>query len=184
MLAICVLCSAGWCGVPPHAFARSAFRVERVDSYLRHGIYWMDASFEIHLNRQAKRALFNGVPLTFDIEVHIVRPRRFLWNEVIRHLTERMRLVYQPLSRTYKVENLMSGDVANFDSLRQALTSISRVDHLALIDSSLLQRHRRYLGAIRIVVDKDDLPEPLRLLSIFRASWELDSPWKSWVLAR
>lgn len=180
-LAFCALCGVGW-GIP-NAYGHSAFRVERVHSYLRRGVYWMDADFDLRLNRQAKRALSNGVPLTFAIQVRVVRPRRFLWNEVVGRLTERFRLIYQPLSRTYKVENLNSGNVLHFNSLRQALTSISTINHLPLIDSSLLARHQRYLGALRIVVDKDDLPEPLRLLSIFISGWKLDSPWKSWVLA-
>jgi len=169
----------------PHALARRpAFAVMRVHSYLRRGVYYLDADLSLRLNPRAHRALVHGVALTFIVEIHIIRYRRFLWNEIIGRLRERYRLSYRPLTRTYRVENLNIGSSNAYDSLAGALDSLNHIRRLPLIDASLLARHTRYLARIRVGLDDQALPGPLKLVSLLLPGWQLESTWNQWVLVQ
>lgn len=183
VFAVAVLGSGLFCA--PYALARRpAFAVMQVHSYLRRGVYYLDANLSLRLNPRARQALVHGVALTFIVEIHIIHYRRFLWNEVVGRLGERYRLSYRPLTRTYRVENLNSGVSSAYDSLVEALDSLSHVHRLPLIDVSLLAHHTRYLARIRVVLDDQALPGPLKLVSLLMPGWRLESSWNQWVLAR
>lgn len=167
----------------PAASARPAFRVDSFATHLKRGVYYLDANLSLRLNRRAHDALSNGVALTFVVTIRIVHRRRFLWNAVVAHLTQRYRLRYHPLTERYRVENLNSGAAQGYDSLAQALAAVSTIHELPLVDASLLDARTRYFVAMRVVLDTKDLPGPLKLIAAVVPGWQLSSAWRDQALA-
>ena len=166
------------------AAASPAFHVDHLSTYLRQGVYYMDADFSLPLNERAHDALSNGVALTFVLDIHIVRRRRLLWNVVVARLRERYRLSYRPLTENYRVRNLNSGAEESYGSLPAALAAVSHVRDLPLVDTSVLAPKTRYFVAVRIVLDTKDLPGPLKLIAAVVPGWQLASDWRREALAR
>jgi hypothetical protein len=86
------------------------------------------------------------------------------------------------LSERYLVETANSGVQESFSSLLAALSFLGRVDHLPLIDAAVLDPEREYDLRLRAVLDVDQFPGPLRLLTFWRRDWSLASDWFRWRL--
>jgi hypothetical protein len=86
------------------------------------------------------------------------------------------------LTNRFVVLNGNSGDQLSFQDLSTALDYVGRIDRLPLIDAAVLDRDRRYDVRVRVVLDTDELPGPLRLIAFWRRDWSLGSDWYSWRL--
>ncbi|MCH8865231.1 MAG: DUF4390 domain-containing protein [Proteobacteria bacterium] len=184
VLALLVLLAAS------NSFARDEieregyFEVRSAATALVDGVHTLDARLQLVLSSEALRALASGVPLTIELQLQIIRIRRFYFDSVDAELAVRYELEYRPLSQRYIVRNLNSGDQDSFATLYSALNSLGRVQGLPLIDSSLLDADKRYRIRLRAMLNTQQYPAPLRLLFFWRDQWQLQSEWSEWILER
>ena len=156
------------------------FEVRSASTTLRDGVYFLDARVEYRLSSDAREALEAGVPLTIELEMLVIRHRRF-WPDVeTATLRQGYRLEYHALSERYIVKNLNSGEQSTFATLFSALNFLGRINTLPIIDASLLEPGNRYDGHIRVLLSKEDFPGPLQLLAFWRKGWSLESEWFRW----
>ncbi|MDX1655622.1 MAG: DUF4390 domain-containing protein [Candidatus Competibacteraceae bacterium] len=147
------------------------------------GVYRLDARIDYELSDPALEALFNGVPLTLQLEMEILRRRDWLWDETVASLTQRFRLEYHALARQYLVTNLNSGEFRSFPTRSAAMEYLGRIEDFPLIDSSLLEPDGNYYyGQLRASLDIESLPAPLRPVAYLSSQWRLASPWYLWSL--
>ena len=159
------------------------FEVLSARAQLSGGVYFLDASIAYELSAEARKALDSGVPLTFRLDVELIHPRRWWFDNEDANLRQRYQLEYHLLSERYIVINVNSGDQASFASLSAALSYLGRIEHLPLIDAAVLDEGRDYDLRLRAVLDVEQLPGPLRLLAFWRRDWSLSSGWYRWQLA-
>ncbi len=159
------------------------FEVLSARAQLVGGVYFLDASISYELSTEARRALDSGVPLSFRLDVELIHPRRWWFDNEDANLRQRYQLEYHLLSERYIVINVNSGDQTSFASLSAALSFLGRVEHLPLIDAAVLDEGRDYDLRLRAVLDVEQLPGPLRLLAFWRRDWSLSSGWYRWQLA-
>ena len=162
---------------PPPGFRVIDVRSERTDS-----LYRVDANLHLVLSPAAREALDNGLPLTFLIRLQVLRPRRYLWDEVIAEVVQRFRLRYHALTRRYLLENLNTDARYTFATLDQALARLGRLRRFPLIDTHLLDPDATYLARIRVELDIEALPTPMRVMAYLSRDWRLDSDWYEWRL--
>ncbi len=160
------------------ARAAPGFAITHIATQLDHGVYYVQADMNLGLNARARQTLDYGVALTFVISIHILHRRLWLWNAVVANLTERYRLSYLPLTERYQIENLNSGARMSYDTLVNALSAISHIRALPVIDADLLDRDTRYYVAMRIVLDTKQLPGPLKAIAAIVPGWQLASEWR------
>lgn len=146
------------------------------------GVYLLDATLQLLLGEAPQTALENGVALTIAIDIVVYRPRSWWPDEQLAELVQRYRLLYHALSGQYVLVNINSGLVGSFDDLDRALTEISQLHDLPIIDASLLESDRRYHARMQVRLDLDALPVALRPIAYFSNEWRLASRWYSWVL--
>ncbi len=158
------------------------FYVKQAQSYLQHGVYYLDAEFELPLAVAPTLALQSGVPLQFNLQMEIVRQRNWWIDETIAALQQRYRLEYHGLSRRYLLSNLNTGVKRSFFSLNSALSQISTLHAFPFLDAVLLSQPGHYRGRIKVQLDHSTLPLPLLSQAYFSSSWQLDSEWYSWSL--
>jgi Domain of unknown function (DUF4390) len=160
------------------------FEVRAADLQLSGGVYYLDASIDYRLSSDANRALQSGVPLTIRVDVEVLNKRRFWFDNEAASLRQRYQLEYHALSERYLVLNLNSGMQSSFATLFSALRYLGRIEHLPLIDASLLNPDHDYDLRLRAVLDQEQFPGPLRLLAFWRRDWSLGSDWYRWHLQR
>jgi hypothetical protein len=159
------------------------FEVRSAIAELRNGVYFLSATIAYRLSTEARDALHSGVPLGIRLDVEIVHPRRWWFDNENAALRQFYQLEYHALSERYIVLNVNSGDQASFGSLFSALEYLGRVERLPLIDAAVLEEGRDYNVRLRAVLDEEQFPGPLRLLAFWRRDWSIASEWYRWPLA-
>jgi hypothetical protein len=148
------------------------------------GVLTLDARLQLVLSSEALAALESGVTLTIEIQMQVIRIRRYLVDSVDAELAVRYELEYRPLIQRYIVKNLNSGNQDTFATLYSALNSLGRIQGLPVIDEALLEPDRSYRLRLRAMLNTQQYPAPLRLLFFWRGQWQLQSEWFEWLLER
>jgi hypothetical protein len=161
---------------------RGQFEVLTATDELVDGIYEVDALIYLRLPTEATDALHATVPLTIRIEVQFLNRLWFWWDNTEFEKVQRFRLSYYPLADRYVVHNLQTNQRSPFASLEDALEFIGQVDALPVVDAALLDDDRRYDIRVRAVLDKEELPGPLRMMAFWRRDWSIASEWLLWRL--
>jgi hypothetical protein len=136
------------------------------------------------LSDEALAALDSGVPLTIELNLEVIRERRFLPDATDAELMLRYELEYRPLSQRYIVRNLNSGNQDSFATLYSALNNLGRIQDLPVIDEAILERDADYRMRLQALLSTQQYPAPLRLLFFWRDQWQLKSEWFEWPLER
>jgi hypothetical protein len=160
------------------------FEVRSASTQPIDGVHQLDARLQLVLSDEALAALESGVTLTIEMQLQVIRVRRFLIDNVEAELAVRYELEYRPLSQRYIVRNINSGDQDSFATLYSALNSLGRVQGLPVIDDALLLPDRTYRLRLRAMLNTQQYPAPLRLLFFWRGQWQLQSEWFEWLLER
>ena len=148
------------------------------------GVHTLDARLQLVLSSEALDALSSGVPLVIELQLQLIRDRRFWWDDSEANLAVRFELEYRPLSQRYIVRNTNSGDQDSFATLYSALNNLGRVQGLPVIDDALLEPGDDYRIRLRAMLQTQQYPAPLRLLFFWRSEWQLQSEWYEWLLER
>jgi hypothetical protein len=157
--------------------------IEDAHAWASDDVRMLDAHFAIHLSSGAQEALDNGVPLTFELQIQLVRKHTWLWDKVeVEHVRVR-RLQYHALSRSYQVKDVNKGTQANYSRLDDALVAAGTVDGLPFTDAPL-KPDRSYVIRLRGSLDIESLPTPVRLLAYVSEDWNMNSEWYAWPLVQ
>ena len=184
MLAIAALLLVGVVMAQDPVEREGYFEVRSAASRLNGGVHMLDARLQLVLSSEALNALNSGVPLTIELQMQVIRVRRFYVDSVDAELAVRFELEYRPLSQRYIVRNLNSGDQDSFATLYSALNNLGRIQGLPVIDESLLIPGRDYRARVRALLATEQYSAPLRLLFFWRDEWQLTSEWYEWMLER
>jgi len=160
------------------------FEVRSAAAELVDGVHILDARLQLVLSSEALNALNSGVPLTIELQLQVIRVRRFYMDALDAELAVRFELEYRPLSQRYIVRNLNSGDQDSFATLYSALNNLGRIEGLPVIDDALLASGRPYRVRARAMLQTQQYSAPLRLLFFWRSEWQLQSDWFEWTLSR
>jgi hypothetical protein len=121
------------------------------------------------------------VPLYFELEFELVRPRKYWFDEKVLSSSTQYRVSYNALTRQYRVA---SGLLAQtFDGLDEVERFLSRVTSRQIARADELQKGVRYEAAIRLRLDVNQLPKPFQLNALASREWSLQSEWHRWSFA-
>ncbi len=160
------------------------FEVRSATTGVENGVHTLDARLQLVLSSEALAALESGVTLTIELQMEVIRVRRWLTDATEAELAVRYELEYRPLSQRYIVKNINSGEQDSFATLYSALNSLGRVQGLPVIDDALLKADRVYRFRLRAMLNTQQYPATLRLLFFWRGQWQLQSEWFEWSLER
>ena len=155
---------------------------ELVSSGLMDEVHLLDARLQLVLSSEALAALENGVTLIIELQLQVIRARRFFVDDVEAELEVRYELEYSPVTQRYIVRNVNSGDQDSFATLYSALNSLGRVQGLPVIDDALLDADSDYRVRLRAMLNTERYPAALRVLFFWRGQWQLQSEWYEWSL--
>jgi hypothetical protein len=160
------------------------FEVRSASTEIIDGVHSLDARLQLVLPTEALAALESGVTLTIELQLQVIRVRRFYLDDVEAELAVRYELEFSPVTQRYIVRNLNSGDQDSFATLYSALNSLGRVQGLPVIDDSLLSADDEHRIRLRAMLNLERYPAALRVLFFWRGQWQLQSEWFEWSLER
>ena len=160
------------------------FEVRSASTEIADGVHTLDARLQLVLSSEALAALESGVTLTIELQLQVIRERRFIPDDVEAEIAVRYELEYSPVSQRYIVRNLNSGDQDSFATLYSALNSLGRVQGLPIIDDAVLSADSSYRVRLRAMLNTERYPAALRILFFWRGQWQLQSEWFEWLLER
>ena len=160
------------------------FEVRSAATQIVDGVHTLDARLQLVLSSEALAALESGVTLTIELQIQVIRVRRYITDAVEAELAIRNELEYSPVSQRYIVRNVNSGDQDSFATLYSALNSLGRVQGLPVIDDAVLSAEPAYRVRLRAMLNTERYPAALRVLFFWRGQWQLQSEWFEWLLER
>lgn len=146
------------------------------------GTHQLYADIDYGLGDTALDALENGVPLTFEVEVLVIRMRRWLWNQTVAEVNEQYELVYHPLPDRFVVRHLKTGQQASYMTFRAAATELGRISDLPVIDDARLMDGEPYQVRLRVRLVVEAFSGPARWVAMLFPRWRLVSDWYAWTL--
>jgi hypothetical protein len=142
------------------------------------GELMLSAEFGVTINSTLEEALNNGIPLYFNLEFTLTRPRWYWLDDNVVDLVTTYRVSYAPLTRQYR---LTSGLLAqSFATLSEVERFLSRVNSRPVARVADLAKNTRYDAAVRLSLDTSQLPKPLQISALGSRDWQMSSDWQRW----
>jgi len=145
------------------------------------GVIQLYARVQYPLNPAIRKALQDGVTLTFDLEAKVDRVRHLWFDANVVDLTLQRELAYHVVTDRFVVRDVRSGDEKSFDTLKEALAYLGKVDGWPILVEPQLDGGR-YMISVRAGVRRGKLPASLRALLFWTDDWQRVSKWYSWSL--
>lgn len=158
------------------------FRILSAATHLQDRVHQLDSRIDFAFSDEAQKALQSGIPIIILLDIEVEEKRNWWWNKTVATLQQGYLLLYHALSEKYIVNNLNSGAQHDYTSLGATLSALGRVNNLPLIDSSLLDKDDEYRVKLRVRLDIESLPAPMRPLAYISSDWQLASDWYTWPL--
>jgi hypothetical protein len=175
------VCAAVLLAQPLHADGLAGrFEVRTADLELKDGVYHLNARIDLPIGDAVRRALVEGVPLALEVDLDIERVRQLLPNSRVAELTQRYHLQYNAVSAHYILRNDNSGQQESLGTVDEAISHLSEVHSLPVLDKALIDADRRYEGRVKAKLDFGTVPFTLRLLMFWVSDWHRESDWYAW----
>ena len=162
----------------------AGFDIHNARTRLVDGVYLLDADISFVFSEDALEAIDNGVPVTIILEMQVYRERSFIWDKEIAALDAKLRIETRPLSKTYLLRNLNSGETQVYASFDELVVGLGKIRNFPLIDEHLIGDPNRHYLRLRALLDIESLPSPMRPLAYLSSLWRLQSDWYEWPIER
>lgn len=138
----------------------------------RESIVAVDYALRVTLPAAVEDALRRGVPLHFRVEADLYRPRWYWRDARVGSASRQWRLSFQPLTGTFRVS--IGGLFQTFDSLNEALNSMSRLSQWKVADADEVDPAERHYLEFRWRLDNSQLPRPMQIGIGDQPEWTLE----------
>lgn len=143
-------------------------------------VYKISVEAIIKMTPEQVESLENGIPLTFGYSFIIEEKSGLMWRETEKeHKVYNYTISYNALTEQYVVNAHKTKKYENFPTLSLALAYIAEPKNLSL---EIMNRKKGYIyrGGVRLRLDINELPTPLRIPAYLSREWNLDTGWKYW----
>ncbi|KZS22562.1 DUF4390 domain-containing protein [Wohlfahrtiimonas chitiniclastica] len=142
----------------------------------------IDATIE--MSKDQIQMLENGIPLTFTYTFVVEEKVGLVWLEGDNPPKNYSFVIaYNALTRQYVVHAEQSKKYENFPTLTLALAYIAEPKNFR-IKIAHRKADKIYRGGVRLKLNIDELPTPLRIPAYLSSDWNLDTGWKYWEFAK
>lgn len=144
----------------------ASFDLQRSDD----GLY-LSYTVEFELSRAVEEALAKSVPIYFVVEATLFRDRWYWRDKRVAQVSRVWRIVYQPLTATYRVT---FGDLSQtFPSRAEALAAVRRAVRWKLADAGQIEEGGRHYVEFGFRLDTSLLPRPMQIGIGGQPDWAL-----------
>jgi len=177
-LTLCTLCViALW--LPGVAMAE--FAVDAVDAKVVNERLTISFDLDLTLSDETEEAVNRGIPIIISVLLKFERDRNVLWNDRIVTWRRDVELRYHALSERYLVQETGLGDISSFINITDAMKSIAQGRTITIPVPELpTNADIPYQVRLKVKLDAESLPTPLRLVAYLSPAWRHSSRWTKW----
>jgi hypothetical protein len=139
----------------------------------------VDGQIALGITPTMESALLHGIALEYNIDIKLDDPDRRFWQNPLLLKRTRVKLSFDSLKQTYLLTNLSLQRLSTDRDLKRALMTLGAIQSLPLAQLGQLQTHHPYQLRLRVHLERDSLPNALRLSSIIDPEWRVDMDWQS-----
>ncbi len=174
LIALCMLWLTLSFNLSAHASAVevSQARIEASDDGYR-----LAANYALDLSDGIKKALGEGLPVSFTAEVEISRARWYWVDEKVSKVEQTIRIAYNEWTQQYAV-TINNGLQQNFSSLDAAMSLVLRPGRWLVADKSQLGSGKNYNIAVRLRMGISQLPKHFQISAFNDHNLRQISEWK------
>jgi Domain of unknown function (DUF4390) len=133
---------------------------------------FLSYAVNLELSRSADDALSKAVPLFFVAEAELFRNRFYWRDQRIGNAVRRWRIVFQPLTSTYRV-TFDGGLSQNFPTRAEAFAAISRSARWKIAEGPQIEEGSRHYVEFSFRLDTSQLPRPMQIGIGGQADWSM-----------
>ncbi len=131
----------------------------------------VDYAVNLELSRSVDDALSKAVPLFFVAEASLFRSRWYWRDRRVAHAVRIWRIVYQPLTATYRVS--FGGLSQNYPTRSEALAAIGRGVRWRVAEPGQIEEGSRQYLEFSYRLDTSQLPRPMQIGIDGQPDWTL-----------
>ncbi len=129
----------------------------------------------LELSGRLEEAVNKGVPLYFNLEFELIRPRWYWLDEKTQQAGQTYKLSYHALTQSYR---LSAGTLyQSFATLNEALRLLAR-PRLFAVERQKVTAGETYTAQVRMRLDVAQLPKAFQIDRLTSRDWSLESDWK------
>lgn len=141
----------------------------------------LNADVELSLSAAMEGAARRGIPLYFSVEVELLKPRWYWFNNLTVAHSQTWRILHNPLTRQWRVD---WGSLAlPVGSMEEALSLVRHVRGWRIAHVDEIDPDATYQGRVRARFDASRLPKPLQFSTLSDSEWSVATPWQSFDVA-
>lgn len=170
----------------PAGQARADFKVEKMTPQILGASLELSGRLELGMGAKVEEALNKGIPMDIIIALSLYRKRNIVWDQTIAHWALTRRISYHALSGQYLVtlDARKPDEIESHTSLREALNSMGALTEIKLPLPGGTGASDDYYLDLRVNLDIESLPAPLRPVAYTSFAWRLNSGWSTWKVQR
>ena len=135
----------------------------------------LQAEFGLELSPRLEEAINRGVPLYFNFEFELTRPRWYWLDEKAAQASQTYKLSYHALTQSYR---LSAGSLyQSFPALKEALRLLAR-PRMTAINRQQVRPSETYVAQARLLLDVQQLPKAFQINALTSREWTLESEWR------
>jgi len=165
------------------ALASSA-QITNAHAEIRENVVYLDVDLQISFDAEMIEAMRNAIPLNLTLQAVIDEPRDWWLARTVASDDRHYRLEYHALSQTWLVTDVLEHEARSYSTLDGALRALQQVRAWPISSVKRLAGQAHLVGRVRMVLDVNKLPLPLRFPALFDARWALNSEWFLWSVPR
>jgi hypothetical protein len=173
------LCRRWWAGLLGAAVLLCALTVHAAESELTSFEFlrteegaFVSYNVNLELSAAVDDALSKAIPLFFVAEAQVFR-RRFYWRDPrIGHAVRRWRIVFQPLTSTYRV-TFDGGVSENYATRAEAFAAIGHSSRWKVVENAQIEDGQHHYLEFSYRLDTSQLPRPAQIGIDGKADWSL-----------
>ena len=133
---------------------------------------FLNYAVDFELGKGPEDALAKSVPLFFVAEAEIFRDRWYWRDRRVAHTVRTWRIVYQPLTSTYRVTTI-GGLSQNYPTRVEAIASFSRAARWKIAEPGQIEEGSRHYVDFNYRLDTTQLPRPMQIGISGEPDWQL-----------
>lgn len=139
----------------------------------------VDGEVTLGMTPTMESALQHGIAITYYIDIGLTDPSEPFWRETISQQRMRLKIHYDSLKQTYLLTNLSLQRIGSDRDLHRALNTLGAIQSQPIIATNDLKPNHTYVLRVRVGLDRDSLPNALRLTSLIDPAWDIAMSWQS-----
>jgi hypothetical protein len=162
------------------AQAESEFNIKTASFTMRDSLLLLDSTIEIELPKYINRAIDQGLAVPLMFEVEVLKYSQYWFDKKLLSLKQKYQLHYLPMLSSYAIYDVNADQRMYFNSRQEAVFYLEVIYAYPLFDITNINQSEPAYARLRVGIDVDELPLPLKSSSLWDNDWGLQSDWFEW----